>query len=106
MKAQCYTFKGLFIALVCTFLSIAVHAQRISGTVLDADTDEPLIGASISVKNAGRGTVSDATGSFKLDAKAGEQLVISYVGYEPQEIALGEGLTLTIKLAAQNQLMK
>ncbi|HOY05737.1 MAG TPA: SusC/RagA family TonB-linked outer membrane protein [Saprospiraceae bacterium] len=104
MKAQCYTFKGLFIALVCTFLSIAVHAQRISGTVLDADTDEPLIGASISVKNAGRGTVSDATGSFKLDAKAGEQLVISYVGYEPQEIALGEGLTLTIKLAAQNQL--
>ncbi|HPI06419.1 MAG TPA: SusC/RagA family TonB-linked outer membrane protein [Saprospiraceae bacterium] len=104
MKAQCYTFKGLFIALVCTFLSIAVHAQRISGTVLDADTDEPLIGASISVKNAGRGTVSNATGSFKLDAKAGEQLVISYVGYEPQEIALGEGLTLTIKLAAQNQL--
>jgi TonB-linked SusC/RagA family outer membrane protein len=104
MKAQCYTFKGLFIALVCTFLSIAVHAQRISGTVLDADTDEPLIGASISVKNAGRGTVSDAAGSFKLDAKAGEQLVISYVGYEPQELTLGEGLTLTIKLAAQNQL--
>lgn len=104
MKAQCYTFKGLFIALVCTLFSLAVHAQRISGTILDAETDEALIGASIAVKNAGRGTVSDATGSFKLDAQSGEQLIISYVGYETQELTLGEGLTLTIKLAAQNQL--
>ncbi len=104
MKANCYTFKGLLIALVCTFFSLAAHAQRISGTVLDTDTDEALIGASVAVKNTGRGAVTDATGSFKLDAQAGEILLITYVGYEPQEITLGSGTTLSIKLAAQNQL--
>ena len=104
MKANCYTFKGLFIALVCTFFSLATHAQRISGTVLDADTDEALIGASVAVKNTGRGAVTDAAGTFKLDAQAGEILLFSYVGYEPQEVTLGSGTTLSIKLAAQNQL--
>ncbi len=104
MKAQCYTFKGLFIALACTLFSLTIHAQRISGTILDADTDEALIGVSIAVKNTNRGTVTDATGSFKLDAQSGEQLVVSYVGYQTQEVAVGAGTALTIKLSAQNQL--
>ncbi|MCC6279498.1 MAG: SusC/RagA family TonB-linked outer membrane protein [Saprospiraceae bacterium] len=104
MKAQCYTFKGLFIALVCTLSSLTIHAQSINGTILDADSDEALIGVSIAVKNTNRGTVSDAAGSFKLDAKSGEQLVISYVGYQTQEVAVGAGTTVTIKLSAQNQL--
>ena len=104
MKAQCYTFKGLFIALVCTLFSLTAQAQRMTGTILDADTDEALIGVSIAVKNTNRGTVSDATGSFALDAKTGEQVVISYVGYQTQELTIGTGTTLSIKLSAQNQL--
>ena len=98
MKAQCYTFKGLFIALVCTLFSLTAQAQRVTGNILDADTDEALIGVSIAVKNTNRGTVSDATGAFALDAKTGDQLVFSYVGYQTQELTIGAGTTLSIKL--------
>ena len=104
MKAQCYTFKGLFIALVCTFFSLNAHAQRITGTVLDAETDEALIGASVAVKNTGRGAVTDARGSFQLEAQQGEVLVISYVGYEPLETTIGNNPVITVKLYVQNQL--
>lgn len=104
MKAQCYTFKGLFIALVCTLFSLTAQAQRVTGNILDADTDEALIGVSIAVKNTNRGTVSDATGAFALDAKTGDQLVFSYVGYQTQELTIGAGTTLSIKLSVQNQL--
>jgi TonB-linked SusC/RagA family outer membrane protein len=104
MKVTCYTFKGLFIALVLAMFSSVVSAQRISGTVLDADTDEVLVGASISVQNAGRGAVSDASGKFSIDARSGDQLTVSYVGYETLLLTIGAETQLSLRLKPQNQL--
>lgn len=104
MKVTCYTFKGLFIALVLAMFSGVVAAQRISGTVLDADTDEALVGASISVQNAGRGAVSDASGKFSIDARSGDQVSVSYVGYETLLLTIGAETQLSIRLKPQNQL--
>ncbi|MDZ4679242.1 MAG: carboxypeptidase-like regulatory domain-containing protein [Saprospiraceae bacterium] len=92
MKVLSYTFKGLFIALVVSLLSlIDAGAQTVSGAITDADSKEPLIGANIAVKDANRGTVSDIQGNFTLEARPGEKLVVSYIGYATQEIALGTG---------------
>lgn len=47
---------------------------------------EPIIGASVVVKNAGKGVITDMDGNFKLDVPVGATIVISYVGYDSKEI--------------------
>lgn len=61
----------------------------IKGTVKDAD-GRPLAGASISVKGSKEAVVSDERGNFEINAKEGDVLVISYVGFERQELRVGK----------------
>lgn len=70
---------------------ITSYAQtKISGTISDNDTKEPLIGVSIQVKNKIIGTITDSKGQFELNTSTSLPfaLVISYVGYESQEIQI------------------
>ncbi len=93
-------------ASLCLMASAhVVWAQNISGTVLDADTKEPLIGANVSVKGTTRGTTTDATGEFSVQARPGETLVISYIGYTAQEVLVSsnERLSIMLKQAVQLQ---
>lgn len=80
--------------------------QKITGTITDADTKEPLIGVTIlTVKSNGRkqGTVTDNNGKFTIDiADRNAKIVITYIGYEKQEIQLGASNTLNIELKAQS----
>lgn len=69
----------------------------ITGRVVN-DQGQPLSGASIVVKGKSRGTSTDADGRFSLEAQSGETLVVSYVGFEPQEIAVGNKTALDISL--------
>ncbi|PZX52686.1 SusC/RagA family TonB-linked outer membrane protein [Algoriphagus chordae] len=58
-----------------------------SGQVLDFDTNEPLIGATILVKGTTSGAVTDLDGNFQLEASGDAvKLVVSYAGYIPKEI--------------------
>jgi TonB-linked SusC/RagA family outer membrane protein len=99
MKVQQPTFKGAICALAVLFMSCAtLLAQRVSGIVLDAETNEALPGASVMVKNTTRGTSSDGNGKFVMEAKVGEVLVVSYVGYDQQEISIGASITFEIRL--------
>lgn len=61
----------------------------IRGKVTDVD-GTALPGASVVIKNTTKGTVTDASGNFRMDVPAGTVLVISYVGYESQEITVTE----------------
>lgn len=85
------------IVAVFSFLSLAVNAQgTVTGTILDAETNEPLIGASIVVEGTTTGTVSDVNGKFSLKMKAGDQtVVISYIGYitKQMDLSVSEGRT-------------
>ena len=56
-----------------------------SGTVFNVD-GEPLPGANIVVKGTSSGTVSDLDGTFSVSAESGQNIVISFVGYESQEL--------------------
>ena len=60
---------------------------KAKGTVVD-ENGEPLIGASVTVKGAKGGTITDIDGNFVIDAPASGTLVVSYVGYEPREFAV------------------
>jgi TonB-linked SusC/RagA family outer membrane protein len=83
----------IILSLLTLVLSFPLLSQqKINGTILDADTKDAVIGASISVKSGDEGTVSDANGRFELSAGKSlpVTLVISYLGYTTQEIDVYE----------------
>ncbi|WP_255491358.1 TonB-dependent receptor [Dysgonomonas sp. ZJ279] len=60
----------------------------VGGKITDA-AGEPLIGVSVSVKGTIKGTMTDTNGIFKIDATEGETLVVTYIGFLPQELKVG-----------------
>jgi len=83
----------LFLMLV--FFTGALMAQTtVSGTITDADSGDPLIGASVLVTGTSTGTVTDFDGNYTLNVPANaESLSISYTGYSAQSIVLEPGKT-------------
>lgn len=70
--------------------------QQLKGKVLDA-TGKPLVGASVAVKGTSNGTQSDAQGNFSVEAKSGDVLVVTSVGYKSKEVTVA-GATITVQL--------
>lgn len=74
--------------------TLGVNAQNLKGTVLDARTHEPIIGAIVSVKdNNGKsvGASTDVDGRFSIDVKSvPTTLVVSYTGYKKEEVSIFE----------------
>ena len=82
-------------------LPMVVSAQRLSGKVLDATTQQPLIGASLYWKNTTAGATTTTDGTFTLKRVHGfDTLVVDYLGYDiwEQEITDKELNTITIEL--------
>ncbi len=80
----------LFIILSCLFVSVTMLAQhKITGVVLDSE-GEPAIGASVLEKGTvGNGAVTDIDGKFTLNlSRSNSTIIVSYVGYDKQEIAV------------------
>ncbi|MDR0938019.1 MAG: SusC/RagA family TonB-linked outer membrane protein [Mediterranea sp.] len=79
-------------------------AQTIRGVVADTKS-EPLIGATVCVKNKGTDNcvTTDMNGAYAVKASKGEVLVVSYVGFVSQEIAVGDRPTLNIALKEETQ---
>jgi iron complex outermembrane recepter protein len=80
--------KNIYLTGLLTLIACISFAQKatIQGTVKDAETKEPLIGASIVLKGTNNGVISDIDGNYSLELKKGEcVLVFSYVGYTPIE---------------------
>lgn len=88
-----------FIILLALIMTIGLYAQSTAkGVVLD-ETDMPLIGATIMIKGqTTSGTITDFDGNFTMPkVKNGAIIVISYIGYKPQEIKY-TGQPIKVKL--------
>ena len=80
--------------LLCLFVTTFGQKGRINGIILDANTAEPLIGATVLI-GPGIGTVTDFDGKFEIEADYGEyNLSISFVGFEP----ISQGIILDRKI--------
>ena len=86
--------KKLFLLLMTVFtLTVCASAQtrQVRGIVVDAETDEPIIGASVTA-GTGYGVTTDAKGIFHLKMPASAKTFqVSYVGYKTQEVAAKDG---------------
>ncbi len=79
---------------------------KISGRVTNAEDGSPLPGASVRVLNSKLETLTDAEGNFTLTVPSGAKtLVISYVGFAPQEIPLTDNKNYTVKLSIASKQM-
>jgi TonB-linked SusC/RagA family outer membrane protein len=74
---------------------------RISGKVVSAEDNSPLVGASIRIKGTNKGTVADANGDFKLEVEnTNATLEISSVGYITQDVKVNGRSVLNVSLSA------
>lgn len=81
-------FSLLFCLLSISYAS--AQQLNISGVVISSEDNEPLIGATVSVKgNPTKGVITDINGQFQLSVETGtKMLVVSYVGMKTQEIRI------------------
>ena len=90
--------KRRLLSFLILLSSTIMYAQvsAITGTVVDA-TGEPVIGATVMEKGTSNGTVSDFDGNFTLKVEAGKLLVISYIGYQTQELPAQNGMKVVMQ---------
>ena len=87
------------IMAACFLLSGVIFAQvkTVVGTVTDSD-GVPLPGASIVLTETNEGSTTDFDGNFSISAQEGAAVEFSYVGYESQQLVIGEGSTINVTL--------
>ena len=78
--------------------------KKIKGTVVDATG--PVIGASIMEKGTSNGTITDLDGNFTLNVNPGASIVVSFIGFETQEIKVGQQESLLIKMKDDNAVLE
>lgn len=112
MKKLTLSIKFLLFALVilnCSFINNSkshilketVIDCAINITVVDANDNEPLAGATVRVSTVG--TSTDIDGKAKLTLPTGyNKIIVTYVGYQAQEVTVWCGFTGTIKLIPSN----
>ena len=79
------SFRKISTMLVLCLLGFASEAlaqQRVSGTVTDKATGEPLVGVSVAVKGTTKGVISDVDGKYSADVAPDATLVFGYLGYK------------------------
>ena len=75
-----------------------LYAQKVTGTVISGSDNEPLIGASVMAQGTKVGSVTDLDGNFTIDAKNGQTLEVSYLGFITQKVKVnGQKLNITLQ---------
>jgi TonB-linked SusC/RagA family outer membrane protein len=82
---------------------MTAQTTRITGKVISAEDNEPLIGASILVKGSATGTITDIDGAFTLNVPAGTQtLTVSHIGMATQDVAVSSNMYIVLQPSLQS----
>ncbi len=92
-----FSFKRAFtLCMLMLFTSLTFAQSLIKGKVVDS-SGEALIGATVKVKGTKSGAVTDLDGNFNLRCKAGETLVVSYIGFTAKEVAAKNNMEIVLE---------
>ena len=78
--------------------SVGAEQFKITGKVVDAENNEPLIGTTVQIKGTDRDTASDIDGNFSIDVEKGAILKFSCMGYISKEVEVLNDSSLVIEL--------
>lgn len=93
--------KRVLISCLFLFLGIGISlAQqiRVSGTVVDAKTADPIIGANVIQTGTTSGTITDIDGKYSLEVPADGELTVTYVGYHPMVVKVANRTEINFRL--------
>ncbi|WP_082161723.1 SusC/RagA family TonB-linked outer membrane protein [Rufibacter radiotolerans] len=94
----------LLVILLQAQAGLAQDAKRkITGKVTSAADNSAMPGVSVVVKGTTNGAATDASGNFSLDVSDNDVLVITFIGYVSQEVAVGNKTSLTVSLKEDAQ---
>lgn len=89
--------------LLCSALAFS-QTREVTGVVTSEDDGVPIPGANVMIKSASTGTVTDSNGRFVISINDNQAvLVISFIGFETQEVAVGSQSTLQVKLKTDTE---
>ena len=96
--------QRIFTIAMLAWMALGVWAQSmtVTGVVMAQDEPDPVIGANVMVKGTTSGTITDFDGNFSLQAKAGDVLQVSFMGYKTQEVKVTGSGPLRITLVSDN----
>lgn len=91
------------VTLMCVSWAAVAQNHTIRGQVVDAGTNEPLIGATVMPIGGGQGAATDADGNFTISVPANvKSAKVSYVGYKEQTVALHNGMKVRLSSSDTN----
>lgn len=94
----------LFAASSVNAVQAVQQAKKITGIV--RDSYGPVIGANILIKGTSNGVITDIDGKFTLEVEPGATLVITYIGYKPQEIVVGADNEYDITMSEDTEMLE
>lgn len=98
--------SSLFMLVFMFCLQAYGQTLNIKGSVTEAGSGEPLIGATVAVKGSQQGTVTDIDGNFVLNnVNSNATLTVSYVGYIAADVKVNGRTDIKIELKADNQVL-
>ena len=83
-----------------------LQAQKVTGTITSSEDGLPLPGVNILVKDSSTGTTSDIDGNYELQEVQGKILVFSFIGFETQEIEVGDQTIIDVVMTSESELLK
>lgn len=98
-------FLTCLLCLTTTAAALAQQTVKVTGKVID-NTNEGVPGVNVQVKGGSLGTITDIDGNYKIDVPNSKSvLVFSFIGYETQEIAVGNKTVINVTLKDDTQLL-
>ncbi len=95
------------ITCLSLFLFLFVHAQdlQLKGRIMEAVSKKPVAGAAVQIKNTKKAAITNGDGTFSIAAKKGDELIVSYIGYDTKTTVVNDDAFLEIEITAtSNQL--
>ena len=108
MKNNCFHLNRKLWVTMALLLSLAFPgiAQKITvHGYVDDELGEPLIGATVMEKGTSNGTATDLDGKFTLNVEKNATLVISYIGYDPVEVAVNGQTDIKITMKENSTML-
>ncbi len=102
-SAVSLTYTPQLFAASVDAIDAVQQAKKITGTVTDAMG--PVIGANVLEKGTTNGVITDIDGNFTLNVQPGATIVVSFIGYQPQEIVVGSQSNFKIQLKEDAELL-
>ncbi len=91
LSQQAWRVAVVFLLTIGTCTTGLFAQKTVKGTVKDAKTNEPVAGATLMLKGSSTGTISEMDGSFEIRvADPNVPLLVSFIGYESQEVLIAE----------------